>query len=184
MKKLLTLIFILCILLTACGGTTSPELPTQTGPGSLPTKIPNLYYSYIDNEEGCKNSWVRKAISGDANFAGFEIDTEAINTDTREAKNGKGKDALITFRIFLKSITIENYVVDIRTQTVKPVGENVQVLDPDPILARANELAQTAPDIRIGVLFSYYPAKFGNEEWNDFGYGCDASNTQIFTIPW
>jgi hypothetical protein len=187
-QKLFTLICLLSLLLlSACG--TAPEVPTQTGPGPLPTKISNLYYSYLDHEEGCKNSWVKKAMSGDANFAGFEIDSEAINTDTREAKNGSGKDALITFRIFLKSITIENYVVDIPNQTVtfmptSPEAAPAQALDQNSVLIRANELSKTAPDLRVGILFSYYPAKFGNEEWNDFGAGCDSTNTQVFTIPW
>lgn len=161
LQRVLALIFGLSLLLTACG---AQEAPVQKGPHALPSSFE--YYYRLDNEETCKDSWVNKAKSGDANFAGFEIDSELINKQVKP--NKYGSDAMLTFRFFLKSITIENYLVDITNQTVVFVGasssEPSQAIDPNTLLAHANELAKTAPDLRVGILYTYLPEKFDTEE--------------------
>lgn len=183
LQRVVALLFGLSLLLTACGSV-SEEIP-EKGPYPLPNKFEEMYYSRLDNEESCKDSWVNKAKSGDANFAGFEIDSEVINEDVKP--NKYGSDAMITYRIFLKRVTIENYLVDITNQTVLFVGapgsEPAQAIDPTTLINRANELATTAPDIRVGILFSYIPVKLNTEEWIDFGVQCDTTNSIIYTVP-
>lgn len=182
-QKAFALIIILSTLfLSACG---AQEASVEKGPYSLPSSFE--YYYRLDNEETCKDSWVSKAKSGDANFAGFEVAWEIINKDVKP--NKYGSDAMITYHFFLKSITIENYLVDITNQTVVFVGasgtEPSQAIDPNTLLTRANELAKTAPDIRIGILYTYLPEKFDTEEWvMEFGIQCDPTNTMIYTVPW
>ena len=184
LKKLLVLIFISSLLLlSACD---AQEAPVEKGPYALPSSFE--YYYRLDNEETCKDSWVNKAKSGDANFAGFEIDSELINTDIHKYEEYDAQEAFDTYRIYLKTITVENYLVNIPNQTVEYIGgpdvEPSQALDPSTVLARANELAKMAPDIRIGVFQTYFPEKFDNEEWNELGIQCDPTNTVVYTIPW
>ncbi len=180
------------LLLTACGSN-AQEAPLRGpsqeffGPGPSANTLDEIYLSkWLDTEEGCKNSWVNKSRSGDANFAGFEIGSELIK---REDKPNKyGSDAMVTYRIFLTGIRIEDYHVDIQNQKVtylpNPEAGDAQIPDRDTILAKANELAKIAPDLRAGILFRYNPAKLDTEAWVDFGIQCDPTNSVIFTVPW
>lgn len=187
MKKLLILIFIASILLSACGA--PQQAPVKKGPYPLPDKFNEVYYySYFQLNNGCKNSWISKAKSGDANFAGFEIVSEHINTDI-QIHNENSAEAVVTYRIFVKTITIEKYLVNIPNQTVEYIGgpneKSSQALDPSIVLTYANDLAKMAPDIHVGVYYTYYPPKYGTEEWSDeVAIQCDPTNSVVFTISW
>ncbi len=191
-QNIIALIFILSTLvLSACGGQSPAETkgPGQEfyGPGPSAETLDELYFSrYFHSEVSCKDTWVNKARSGDAYFAGFEIGSELVKREDKP--NNYGSDTMVTYLIYLKTITIEDYLVNIPNQTVEYVGgsdaESSQALDPSTVLARANELAKTAPDLRAGILFSYNPTKLDTESWVDFGIQCDTTNSVIFTVPW
>lgn len=190
LKKLITSIFLLSLLLAACGGQppAEPRGPGQEffGPGPNANTLDEIYFSkWFNTEESCKDTWVNKVRSGDANFAGFEIDSKVIGRDVKD--NQYGSDVMVSYRIFLTGIRIENYHVDILNQTVtylpNPEAGDAQIPDRDTILAQANDLAKTAPDLRAGMLFMYNPTKLDTEAWVDFSIQCDTTNTIIFTVP-
>ena len=135
---LILIVTIASLFLSAFGAPTQPipegfhlaETP-EKGPYPLPTRFE---YYYMLGGEHCRDTWVNKASSGDANFAGFEIASELIGKPDIKS-NQYGSDAMLTFNLFVKSITIENYLVDIKNQTVVFVGtpesEPSQAIDPN-----------------------------------------------------
>jgi len=191
----LAAIAIFSLLLTACGASSIPEdqpiEPIDVKNISLPELKPFLLSRYGGYDNICKNSWPYKAESGEASYAGFEFDSEIVYKDYLE--NESEPKAMVTYHIFLKSITIENYLVNIPNQTVVYIGgpdeKPSQAFDPSTVLARANKLITNTPDMRVAVFYilhtKYYyenDRPIFDQYWEDRGIHCDLTNSKEYKI--